>query len=425
VWFGQQQTGEGLFFGLFSTHYILCLVYGVVLLATGFMRFRWRISYGSIRYSLLWLVLFLISAYALNREIPVFQESTGWLSGYVIFASAACIAYGFYERLPVAGRLVVFFALGAAFVLFVYLALYLMPFYAVGLMAFFVLGISLHAFVPLLFVVYLTVLFFREAKTKAYRRALAAGIGLPLLFAAYFSVQWYAVIQKQESAQLALFNRPDVRLPTWVVIGQNLGKDWVAERLLKAELVYDTPIRNGRFDLIPSRTSFNEVRQHDPLVVIADFFFPAPLLEAEDRLKILEAVVGQGFGNGTRCHADPHLPRLPPGLHRKDADHSQYRLPKPLAQQRAGSHLHILPARRLGRHVALPVDQWQGGARLPDHPEQGRLGVPHGGGRGSPRPVRGALAGRQHGVGAGVSLHAVRKPPLQDWRHLASAQGKR
>jgi hypothetical protein len=81
VWFRQQDAGEDLFFGLFSTHYLLCLVYGFVLLVTGFMRFRWRISSGSIRYSLLWLVLFLISAYALNREIPVFQESTGGLCG--------------------------------------------------------------------------------------------------------------------------------------------------------------------------------------------------------------------------------------------------------------------------------------------------------------------------------------------------------
>jgi hypothetical protein len=59
--------------------------------------------------------------------------------------------------------------------------------------------------------------------------------------------------------------------------------------MLKAELVYDTPMRHWYFELIPSRTSFDEVRQHDPLVVIANFFFPAPLLEANDRLKILEA----------------------------------------------------------------------------------------------------------------------------------------
>jgi hypothetical protein len=137
----------------------------------------------------------------------------------VVFALVACIAYGFYDRLPVAGHQGVLFALGAAFVLYLYLA----PLYVFGLMAFFALGISLHAFVPLLFVAYLAVLLSREVHAKAHCQALAAGIGLPLLFAAYFCLQWYVTIQKQETAQQVLFRHPDVQLPSWVVVGQSLG----------------------------------------------------------------------------------------------------------------------------------------------------------------------------------------------------------
>jgi len=284
-----QRAGEGLFFGLFSTHFLLCVVYGFVLLVTGFMRFRWRVSHSSIRYTMLWLVLFLISAYALNRELPVFQDSTGWLCGYVIFSSAACIAYSFYDQLPAALRQGLLFALGAAFVLFAYLSVYLIPLYPLGIMAFWVLGISLHAFVPLLFVVYLGVIFFRETSTRAYRRALAAGVALPLLIAAYFSLQWYDAVDRLESAQHGQSGRPDAQLPDWVAMGQHLRKDWVTERMLKAELVYDTPTRSREFSLFPTRTSFSDIREHDPLVVIADFLFPAPQLEENDRVKILEA----------------------------------------------------------------------------------------------------------------------------------------
>jgi XrtN system VIT domain protein len=284
----EQPVGDGLFFGLFSAHYLFCVVYGIVLLVTGFMRFRWRVSHGSIRYTLLWLVLFLISAYALNRELPVFQESTGWLCAYLVLSAAACIAYGVYEKLPVAARCLLLAVLGAAFVLFVYLAIYLLPVYLLGAMAFFVLGISLHTFVPLLFVVYLLVVFSRETITPAYRLSLAVGIGLPLLFTAGFVQRWHVTVKRLEVAQRVTFLRPEVRLPRWVAVGQNLPKDWITEKVLKAQLVYDTPQRNREFSLMP-RNSFNEVRQHDPLVLIADFVSPAPLLEAKDRIKILEA----------------------------------------------------------------------------------------------------------------------------------------
>jgi XrtN system VIT domain protein len=279
--------GNDSLFGLFSIHFLLCVVYGIVLLVTGFMRFRWRISYGSIRYSLLWLVLFLISAYALNRELPVFQDSTPWLCGYLVIASAACIAYGLYEELP-AAQYALLAVLGAAFVLFLYLAVYLLPLYLFSAMAFFVLGISLHTFVPLLFVVYLLVLFARQVRTNAHRLSLAAGIGLPLLFVAYFTQQWHVTVKRLETAQRVMFLSPEVRLPTWVAVGQKLPKDWITERVLKAHLVYDTPQRNREFSFMP-RNSFDEVRQHDPLVLIADFVSPAPLLETNDRIKILEA----------------------------------------------------------------------------------------------------------------------------------------
>jgi XrtN system VIT domain protein len=252
------------------------------------MRFRWRIRQGSIRYTLLWLVLFLISAYALNRELPVFQDSTPWLCGYVLLSSAACIAYGLYEALPTVARYLLLAVLGAAFVLFLYLAVYLLPLYLFSAMAFFVLGISLHTFVPLLFAVYLLVVFSREASTPAYRLSLAAGIGLPLLVTAYFTQQWHVTVKQLKTARRVQFLSPEVRLPEWVAIGQKLPKDWVTERLLKAQLVYDTPRRAWEFSLVP-RNSFDEVRQHDPLVIIADFVSPAPLLTAKDRIKILEA----------------------------------------------------------------------------------------------------------------------------------------
>jgi XrtN system VIT domain protein len=72
-------------------------------------------------------------------------------------------------------------------------------------------------------------------------------------------------------------------------MGQQMRKDWITEKMLKGEFVYDMPRRNEEFRWMPAMNSFGEVRKHDPLVMIAAYFTGNPLIDDHDRIKILEA----------------------------------------------------------------------------------------------------------------------------------------
>ncbi len=100
------------------------------------------------------LLLFLVSAYALNREMVLFQKSVDWLTVLLLLSSANYLLFSVFERLPLPVRYLSCFYWGISLVLFGYFMLYLFPTYIIGLIAFFVLGFSLHVFVPMLLFIY-------------------------------------------------------------------------------------------------------------------------------------------------------------------------------------------------------------------------------------------------------------------------------
>jgi XrtN system VIT domain protein len=185
------------FFGIFILFYSISMLYIGILTVSGFIRFGWRLARNNVSYTFLLLVLFLISAYALNRMIPVFQQATDWFSGYIVLACFACIALSFRDFLPTAANYAVYFLAGLAFTLFAYLAIYVFPYYMISVMGLLFFGISIHTYIPALFVIYLLIVF-----TRAYRqdaqllKPVLAGVLLPVLIAAYFTIQWTAIAKK-------------------------------------------------------------------------------------------------------------------------------------------------------------------------------------------------------------------------------------
>ncbi len=95
------------------------------------------------------LNLFLVSAYALNREVPVFNTSTAWLCVYLVLTSAATLGYRYYNQLQGWGQALLQFLMGSALVFYCYLILYVVPFYAIGGIGIILLGIGAHIFVPI------------------------------------------------------------------------------------------------------------------------------------------------------------------------------------------------------------------------------------------------------------------------------------
>ncbi|MBC7919724.1 MAG: XrtN system VIT domain-containing protein [Ferruginibacter sp.] len=290
-------------FGLFGVHFLLTAGYALTLKIAGRFRLRGEAFDHNIGCVLLSLVLSLVSCYALNRDIPVFQPATPWLSAYLVVSCGAFVGFGFRGVLPRRGQLLLHFLLGAALVLLTYLAAYLLPLYGIALFGLLALGLGVHAFLPLIGVVYLVRALVRTyaADRRAFAVALA-GAGFPLLLAIPFLTAWGRAQQQivHTYHQTAL----DVdrgALPDWVRVSQRLSDGWLTERILKTDLVYQTPKPGFEFWEMPDRNNFEDQRQHDPLVMIATRLFGRLPLEAAEKIKILEAA------HDSRHHAQERL----------------------------------------------------------------------------------------------------------------------
>jgi hypothetical protein len=140
---------------LFFAHYAFVVIYALVLKVKG----RLRLKAGGFRENigclLMLLVLSLISCYALNQELPVFMEATPWLAAYVVLTCLSLLAFSFREMLSSRWQTLLYGLVGAAAVLLLYLAIYLLPMVGFGIIAALLLGVGLHALVPLVGVIIL------------------------------------------------------------------------------------------------------------------------------------------------------------------------------------------------------------------------------------------------------------------------------
>lgn len=277
-------------FSVFIASYLISVIYFGILWFKKIHNFYG--FHANMEYGFLHLVLCLISAYALNREIPIFEQSTMWMQVLLVIQSIAFISLFFQKIFPLWLTTFLFVILGIGFAFFIYLAIYLIPVYPVGIIGFFVLGITLHAFVPLL--ISGSILLFLLRNDNRKRRNIlgfAAGVFIALLVVATFVIQWKntnSIITKASDRSL-LDEKND--LPEWTVIARNLPKNSFSEKILKSGIVYSAVSEENIWRLfdLPSR-SFDEVRKHDPLIMIATFFNGRPKLNADDRIKVLKAM---------------------------------------------------------------------------------------------------------------------------------------
>ncbi|BAV07791.1 hypothetical protein FLA_3822 [Filimonas lacunae] len=222
----------------------------------------------------------------------MFDSSTTWLSVLLVIVSINYLLFPFFENWPVWIRYLQCFVLGVALVLFLYLALYLLPMYVFSAVAAFALGISLHTFVPLLFVIFTIKLLRRLAKTShKYLLPFFSGIGAALTIIFVFVIVWQSQIKQmnQEYRQWEAHSSNELK-PYWVRVASSLPTNMLTERVLKSDLVYRMPDgENLALWHTPSR-NFDEAVIHDPLVVVANWFSETILMPQEDRIKVLEVM---------------------------------------------------------------------------------------------------------------------------------------
>ncbi len=284
---------EGEHVSTFVVHYLLALVYVVLLITDhsyGITK-SWRKE--NIHKTVILLNLFLISAYALNRVFTVFQDSTDWLCACLIIASITTLSYRFFHILPLWINRLQQVLLGSAIVLYIYLSIFVAHIYGVGTIGILFLGIGMHAFVPLtVCIACLCLLRFSLRNGKMQYHAVLVGVVATLAYVTSFVIEWNTRVTRIETLANQSVMYPEMELPVWVTIGQSLKNDWISQRILKSDLVYTTHNRFADWQFMPSSPSWSEVKKHDPLVYVASFF-AGTSVSKDDRVKIL-----QSFHNG-------------------------------------------------------------------------------------------------------------------------------
>jgi XrtN system VIT domain protein len=281
---------EERYFMVFIVHYFLALTYAGILIfhkRYGIAR-CWKKE--NIHHTVILLNLFLISAYALNRTLPVFADSTDWLCAYLLISSFTMLSFRLFKKIPGWSNNAQFFLLGSAMVLYLYLTVYIGSFYVLGTIAIIGLGIGAHVFVPVTLLIAAIALVTQNS--QGLRRAyywMAAGVLITAGYAGAFVLEWNSRLAKMEKILNQSVIYTDHDLPAWVKISETISNDWITQRILRSDLVYTTA--RERVDLwdVPFSSQWDEVIKHDPLVVLGTLGKKVSLTE-QDRIRILTAI---------------------------------------------------------------------------------------------------------------------------------------
>ncbi|QKZ12615.1 XrtN system VIT domain-containing protein [Spirosoma sp. KUDC1026] len=294
---------------IFLFHYVLTVVFSVILIVNGL--FRWHsVTYADQRPARwIGLLLWLISAFALNRMLPVFQESTEWLCWAILLAGASVVAYGWRDVLPIRGQQVLYASLATSWLLFTYQAIYIIELYPASTLLSIALGISLHTFVPLALSIGLGQRLWKDARQKPYLRSgVRFGLIAPLTAVGLFLIGWEFAVDRVEKARLHAITRRTTDLPEWVLAAQQLENNWLTNRLLRSGRVYD----KGRFFDgsgwgMENLSARDDAKQHDPLVVIASRFLPLSNTSDDEQLKLLRVISNEQHGTEEKFWTGRHL----------------------------------------------------------------------------------------------------------------------
>ncbi|WP_276479959.1 XrtN system VIT domain-containing protein [Paraflavitalea pollutisoli] len=272
---------------VFIANFVLAVIYFFVMLAAR----REEVGIDKMMPLLLFAVICLISCYALNREMNVFCESTAWFSALLVIVSINLVLLFFFHLFPYWLQQVSMLLLGLGTAVYLYLACYLLPHYPEAVVVFWALGFSLHIFVPL--VLFLIVLKFMRYHIRQNKRLVVgflSGVGIALTVCIVFVIQWSVSVSAINKAYRMAGASDGSGLPPAIEVARQVPNNYYSEKVFKAGMLYDLPsVSPGNFFSF-RWTGFNQMeKQHDPLVMIAALFRPAPALTREESIQILEA----------------------------------------------------------------------------------------------------------------------------------------
>ncbi|MDB5253154.1 MAG: XrtN system protein [Flaviaesturariibacter sp.] len=283
-------VGEGSYFGLFVLHFGFAVVYFFVLWLSGGR----KVEDHRMTYTFLKLLLFLVSAYALNRCMNVFESSAGWMCVLLWIVGANYVAALFFREMHRWGRYIVMFTCGIAFLFFLYLACYLLPLYLIGLVGMLLFGIAVHAFIPIFMAVStLSLVRWLAGNSRRLWVSFCCGLLVTILFVTCYCLVWNANVKTLNEAYAHAASEGADDIPAWMQVAQRMNQNGVTERIIKTSLVYDVPEWSGNaFWSMPGQTLGEVQKVHDPLVVVASLFSEPIMLSVEERLSVLKSQFG-------------------------------------------------------------------------------------------------------------------------------------
>lgn len=275
--------------GAFFVNYAMAVGYTIAVFVKKFDRNAWAQRDLRYKYQALALVLWFISAFALNRDMVVFDKSADWLCVWIVLSSCVLLLAAFCQSAKPLTQHIIYFLLGTSVLLFLYYAIYLLPLYLISIIGMLAIGISFHTYIPALLSILGAVLLHRAVKNnRKLIWSFSAGFTLPLIVAIVFTVVWVRTNRQMvdETSQSQL---RESKLPAWVNVAQKVDRSFLTEMLLKTGLTYvDQGIWqdwNGFGGM--SRTNFEQAKEHNPLVVFASIFCLRPDISDQERINIL------------------------------------------------------------------------------------------------------------------------------------------
>lgn len=253
--------------GIFFLNYILFLGYGLFLLVQHFAQPRPRaaLHLGSL---INLVVLFSISAFSLNTTMHVFAPFPLWLNIYTVCSLMLLLAFPYINQLPDVLKLLVYFLAGIAFVLFIYMACFLFPLLPLSIFASVFVGISLHSFVPFLWLWATIRLLFIRIERPRLKFVFIAGIFAPIVFVFVYLQEW----KKTQVLITDILAEKNVQaantLPDAVVLAQRLPDDELTEMIIVSP--FKSQDFGSRFSLM--ETDRQELF-HDPLAIIGNSMY--------------------------------------------------------------------------------------------------------------------------------------------------------
>lgn len=297
------ETTEGM--GLFMIHYAILLFYFFFTLFSG----KLKKGKGGLPLVIITLLLFLISAYALNREMDVFEESIGWLQILLIVTSINLLVASLNIKIPFPIKLLQVCILTLGALLYLYLALYLLPTYAMGLLGTIAIGIGLHVFVPLLLLIYTITILVNECnrnRSLSYDVMMVACISVIII--GLYCYRWTSVKKTLEMTYHSATVADKVGWPAWVETLQVLPEGTMVDKFLKTDIVYNVADWNEGFNFFSSpRMRWEEPQKHDPLVLMASLFAGKTSIPREDRIRMLQTLHDNRYGAEERLWSGNNL----------------------------------------------------------------------------------------------------------------------